>query len=200
MKCGNRDGDCTPKMFTSFHSTTKYLFLNVYDPGYPDELDNCTSGITHVVGSAMWYLYYFLVAIVLINLLIALMNTTLNNIESIDTWMYHRTVLWMRFCNKSAVVLPPPINLINYMLTEVKCLKWCRPDEDVPDSVEHENEYQKLMDELVTRYTNDMNTFDDNDIAMRDQLEHLERVVEKSRQEINELKDKLNRILTAVER
>ena len=182
-------------MFTTFHNTTKYLFLNVFDPGYPAELDDCTSGISRVVGSCMWYLYYFIVAIVLINLLIVLMNTTLNNIESVDTWTYHRTLLWMRFCKKSAVVLPPPINLINYLISEVQ---WCRQPEDVTDYPDNEIEYQRLMDDLVTRYTNDMDTFDDNDVAMRDQLDHLERIVEKSRQEISEMKDKLNKILAAV--
>lgn len=189
------DDDSKPKMFTTFHNTTKYLFLNVFDPGYPAELDDCTSGISRVVGSCMWYLYYFIVAIVLINLLIVLMNTTLNNIESVDTWTYHRTLLWMRFCKKSAVVLPPPINLINYLISEVQ---WCRQPEDVTDYPDNEIEYQRLMDDLVTRYTNDMDTFDDNDVAMRDQLDHLERIVEKSRQEISEMKDKLNKILAAV--
>ena len=179
----------TCEMFFTFHNTTKYLFLNAFDPGYPEQLNDCTSGISRDVGFVMWYLYYFLVAVVLINLLIALMNTTLNNIESLDTWMYHRTLLWMRFCSKNAVVLPPPINLINYMISEVQ-RRWHNP-EDFTDGSDYESKYQKLMDDLVTRYANDMDTFEDNDVAMRDKLDNLER-------DINEIKDRLNEVLAAV--
>ena len=38
-------------------------------------------------------------------------------------------------------------------------------------------EYKRLIQTLVTRYNNDMDTFEDNDVAMKEKLEHLERLV-----------------------
>ena len=192
----NLTGECSsdetkPRIFTSFHSTTKYLFLNVYDPGYPEEIDNCTRGISSIVGFSMWYIYFFTVAIVLINLLIALMNSTLNNIETLDTWTYHRTMLWMRFCKPNTVVLPPPINLIGYMISEIR--RWCPVSIDQTDGNGKDTTmelYNKLMDELVTRYENDMDTFDDNDAAINDQLEHIVMEVMKARKEVKDMKEK----------
>ena len=39
-----------------------------------------------------------------------------------------------------------------------------------------------------------MYTLDENDVLMRDKLEHLERVVEKVRQDNSEMKDKVNEL------
>ena len=174
-------------LFTSFHDTAKYLFLNLYDPGYPEDIDNCTSGITSIVGFSIWYIYFFTIAIVLMNLLIALMNSTLNNIETIDTWTYHRTMLWMRFCKPNTVVLPPPINLIGYMITEVQRWRTDQTDGGSKDTIEYNN----LMNVLVTRYENDMDTFNDNDALKNDQLEHIMTEMKNLRKDIEEVKGQL---------
>ena len=143
-KCAHRQ-----LLFTSYHDTTKYLFLQVFSPMMSvfDEIE-CMCGISRDVGLAMWYLYYFLVIVVLVNLLIALMSKTVNDIESVDTWIYHRTLLRMRFCKNNAVVLPPPMNLIQYMLTQVMV--------SPASSVMKRYKYKRLIQELVTRYDNDM--------------------------------------------
>ena len=195
-ECDKMNKKCKSKMFAGFFSTTKYMFKNAFGPGYPSELEDCTSGFSQILGSALWYLYFLVVTIVLVNLLIALMNTTINNIESVDTWMYHRTLLWMRFCNRNAVVLLPPMNLINYILTRV--LRVCQTSRDITDHPFNEFQYQRLLCKLATRYANDMDTFEDNDVAMRDKLDHLERVVEKIHQENNDLKEKLNEMETKI--
>ena len=36
------------KIFLSFHGTVKYLFLDIFDPAYPDEIDKCTEGIAYM--------------------------------------------------------------------------------------------------------------------------------------------------------
>ena len=42
---------------------------------------------------------------------------TMNDMENgINTWKYHRTQLWMRYCN-SSVSLPPPMNIIDILIT-----------------------------------------------------------------------------------
>ena len=104
--------------FTSLNSTLKILVLSLFDPGYPETIDDCSSGISHFVGLVLWFSYYGTVTIVILNLLIALMNVkTQNDLENgIETWKFHRIQLWMRFCNKS-VTLPPPMNLVDIIIT-----------------------------------------------------------------------------------
>ena len=82
------------------------------------------------------------------------------------------------------------MNLIHFMLN--LC---CRPEDDQASLEKKEKEYKKLEEEykkliedLVTRYTNDMNTFEDNDVAMKEKLERLERLV-------SEMKDNMKEIL-----
>ena len=176
------------QLFTSYHDTTKYLFLEVFSPMVSVFTQiECKCGISRDVGLAMWYLYYFLVLTVLVNLLIALMSSTVSDIHTVDTWIYHRTLLWMRYCKKSYVVLPPPMDLIHYLLN--LC---CPPEDGQASSKKREKEYKNLIEELVTRYTNDMDTFEDNDVAMKETLEHLDRLV-------GEMNDKMNKILAKVQ-
>ncbi len=33
--------------------------------------------------------------------------------NKLTTWKYHRTQLWMEYCNRE-VILPSPFNLVNY--------------------------------------------------------------------------------------
>ena len=78
----------------------------------------------------------------------------------------------------------------------------CGTSRDRTDHGGNDYEYQRLLCKLATRYANDMDTFEDNDVAMRDKLDHLERVVEKIHQENNDLKEKLidmeTKILNAI--
>ena len=170
-------------LFTSYHDTTTYLFLEFFSPmsSVYQEFE-CKCGISRDVGLAICYIYYFLVCTVLVNLLIALMNSTISDIESFNAWIYNRTLLWMRFCRVNAVVLPPPMNLIHYILT-----LFCHPkyEESLNEKEEKENKYKSLIEELVTRYIHDKDTFDGNEVAMKEKLEYLERLVGEMNVKIN---------------
>ena len=207
-KMRNNIKECCREEFTSFYNTAKYLFLNVYDPGYHMSLDECTGGFSHVVGQAMWYSYFFIVSIVLVNLLIALMNTTLNGIESVDTWMYYRTLLWLQFCH-SNVILPPPMNLFWSLISlPRRFLRLLRPPccqiqeessnstVDLMEKLKLQTEYLKLMDDLVTRYARDArHASEDNVTAENDQLQHLTGEVEKTKDKLDKTQEKLDMIL-----
>ena len=106
------------KTYTKFDDIFKTLVFSTFDPGYPEFFDKCTEGIARYVGRVLWFLYYVVVTIVLFNILIALMNVaTMNKLEdTINTWKYNRSLLWMRFCGKS-VVLPSPMNILDLILT-----------------------------------------------------------------------------------
>ena len=109
--------------YGSFSGTLLTLILNVFDPGYPEAIAKCTNGSSHLVGLAMWYVYFLIVVVVLINMLIALMNSVMARIQinSVSEWKYSQTLLWMRFCSKG-VVLPSPLNLIDFIVRLFMCL------------------------------------------------------------------------------
>ena len=112
--------------YGSFNGTLTTLILNVFDPGYPDAIDQCTNGFSRVIGLALWYLYFLIVVIVLVNLLIALMNSVMGSIQrnAVSWWKYSQTLLWMRFCSKG-VVLPSPLNLVDLIIRLLLCI-WHR--------------------------------------------------------------------------
>ena len=177
------------KIFSSFHNTVKYLFLDIFDPAYPDEIDKCTEGIAYYVGWVMWYLYFFIIAIVLLNLLIAMMNNRLSDIESVDTWKYYRTRLWMSFCHK-VVVLPPPFNLIDYLLSlplnfyRIVSSK-CSNNEEGGAGQGREKQDRELMDKLVGKYERHLEENGISDFSEKCIEEHMKRM----RQELNEVKE-----------
>ena len=114
--------------FTSPFNTFKLLVLSFFGPGYPHTIDACTSGISNVVGLLLWFSYYIIMIVVLLNLLIALMNVkTSSDLENgIDTWKFHRTQLWMRFCKKN-IILPPPMNIVDILITlPLHCARFVR--------------------------------------------------------------------------
>ena len=116
--CDEELYNSTISTYTSLKMTFTTLVLSVFDPGNAEGIQACTEGISRVVGVAIWFLYYVVVLIVLFNILIALMNVVTNaDLENgINTWKYHRTLLWMRYCGKR-VVLPSPMNIIDLLIT-----------------------------------------------------------------------------------
>ncbi len=111
--------------FYSFSESLRVLFWSVFDPGHP-EVVGCSEGISRDASLVLWFIYNGIVVIVLLNLLIALMNVATNAVveDRISSWKYHRTHLWMDYCNK-AVVLPPPFNLLGIIVDVVMMLA-CR--------------------------------------------------------------------------
>ena len=106
------------------------LFWRLFDPGQPEvatvikcdpEVESCDSEnilqdvdhvsleFSHLLGQAMWAAYQGIAVILLINILIAMMNTTYTRVwEQADKeWKYSKTFYQVEFLEARAI-LPPP--------------------------------------------------------------------------------------------
>ena len=105
------------------------MFWLLFDPGQPDivsirkcglegfscnkshelEIGQVSMEFSHLVGHAMWACYQGITVILLINILIAMMNTTFSKIwQAADTaWKYSKSFYQVEFLDSRAI-LPPP--------------------------------------------------------------------------------------------
>ena len=180
--------------FVTFHETVKTLYWSLFDPGHA-EVVGCSVGISRYTGLVLWALYNTIVAIVLLNLLIALMNATMSIIQEnkINSWKYNRTQLWMEYCNhqvsiewssksegikicKMQVIIPPPMNLIGCFLDLFGCCNcWKQPVS--PERVDTD-QYRQLLKSLMAKYINDMEDQDESE-ALKDDIDRLRADVRK---------------------
>eukprot|EP00094_Tigriopus_californicus_P013728 TCALIF_13284-PA protein Name:"Similar to TRPC1 Short transient receptor potential channel 1 (Oryctolagus cuniculus)" AED:0.23 eAED:0.23 QI:0/0.5/0.33/0.66/0/0/3/161/803 len=156
--------------FFRLNSTSKALFWAIFQPGNPD-LVGCSDGISRQASLTLWGVYNILISIIMLNLLIALMSSTMEVIQSgkIINWKFHWTQLWMDYCFKF-IILPPPINLLQLVLGMCQC---CRDSQDLtpPHSTE-EIEYTDLLDDLKEEYLKNFENSDLND-ANKDDFDRL---------------------------
>ena len=127
----------------------------------------------------MWFasfafaLYQIIAVILLLNLVIAAMNSTITKLEMSKekNWKYYRTATLMDFfADRSAI--PVPFNLLHlpvYLLhlsfaMLLKCLKTLKggSHEDAhkqmtPEQAKQRNDYAQLMSKLIGRYQNSSN-------------------------------------------
>ena len=108
--------------FVTLPSTFKTLFWSLFDPGQPDVV-GCSQGFVRYSALVLWGLYNIIVVIILLNLLVALLSVLMSTIQErkLDTWKYHRTHLWIKYCSKT-VVLPSPLNLLDYFICFIACI------------------------------------------------------------------------------
>ena len=106
------------------------LFWRLFDPGQPEvatvvkcdpeaescdsedlleDIDHVSLEFSHLLGQAMWAAYQGIAVILLINILIAMMNTTYTRVwEQADKeWKYSKTFYQVEFLEARAI-LPPP--------------------------------------------------------------------------------------------
>ena len=79
---------------------------------------------SHLVGVSFWAVYQGIVAIILINVLIALMNTTYTKIsqDSDIEWKYSKSFMYAQFLSTRAA-LPPPFRWFYYLALLVRWVK-----------------------------------------------------------------------------
>ena len=89
--------EVTEKKFDKFHKTIKTLFWSLFDPGHPEFVE-CPPGSPRYTVMVMWYFYNIIVVIILLNLLIAIMNSSINSVhaESINAWKFQRTTVQLK--------------------------------------------------------------------------------------------------------
>ena len=113
------------------------------DPdAFPDE------GFAGTLSNVLFLTYQIFTIIMLLNLLIAMMNSTMQKIEDkrLTYWKYERTMLWITFIDQTFVIPPPfsifimVLQILFYLICGAIYLVWslyrkCKNKKEVPISV-----------------------------------------------------------------
>ena len=106
------------------------MYWRVFDPGHPDnvvinkcndtvkddcptdeniEIDKVSFEFSHVMGEIVWAAYQVIVVILLLNILIAKMNTTLMNLwdHADREWKYSKSFYQVEFLSNEAIFPVP---------------------------------------------------------------------------------------------
>ena len=104
------------------------LFWEIFDPG-PDEntFEQTNEFSTHL--TIMLYAFYQIFAvIVMLNLLIAIMNSTIQKIQDKKMlyWKFERTAIWLDFINASYYhTIPPPFSIFGNIFLMFMMIPLC---------------------------------------------------------------------------
>ncbi|BFZ24110.1 hypothetical protein BsWGS_27149 [Bradybaena similaris] len=107
------DPDDEDLFFTLFSSYVT-LFWSMFSLTAPNKLQiKSTQGFTKTVGEILFMIYHAMAIIVLLNMLIAMMSSSFQDIENHADmeWKFARSKLWMGYFDEGST-LPPPFNMI----------------------------------------------------------------------------------------
>ncbi|BFZ14644.1 hypothetical protein BsWGS_17682 [Bradybaena similaris] len=107
------DPDDEDLFFTLFSSYVT-LFWSMFSLTAPNKLEvKSTQSFTMTVGEILFMVYHGMAIIVLLNMLIAMMSSSFQDIENHADmeWKFARSKLWMGYFDEGST-LPPPFNLI----------------------------------------------------------------------------------------
>jgi len=105
---------------------------------------------SHLMGVSFWAVYQGIVAIILINVLIALMNTTYTKIseEADIEWKYSKSFMYAQFLSTRAA-LPPPFRWFYYLALFVRWVKKSRKQTVETKNILEKQKYFELLSKLV---------------------------------------------------
>eukprot|EP00090_Calanus_glacialis_P031989 TRINITY_DN53081_c0_g1_i1.p1 TRINITY_DN53081_c0_g1~~TRINITY_DN53081_c0_g1_i1.p1 ORF type:complete len:172 (-),score=34.10 TRINITY_DN53081_c0_g1_i1:49-564(-) len=137
----------------------KALFWNLFDPGKIEQL-GCSAipqRIPRYMGMFLFGMFLLFNVVILMNALIAIMNSTLNvvNMDKIKQWKFARTTIWLRHFDPN-YVLPCPFNLIEFLVFSVqyiykKCLCSSKQQKHLRKGWKTDS-YMLLVEKLSQRY------------------------------------------------
>jgi len=159
--------------FKTYPSSFKVSLWSVFDPGHPEVVGCTMQGIPRYLAMSMWWVYQCIIVIVLMNLLIALMNATMNSIQSdrIQQWKFARTTIWLQFFDRKNV-LPVPFNMFGYLIGLCVAIfnnfKTTDKATEKSRSCETEESYVKLVGELCKRYLTIKEDSKENEVTKED--------------------------------
>lgn len=112
---------------------------------------------TQAVGYTLFAVYTVLTVIMLVNMLIAAMSNTFQNItDNVDVeWIFGRTEVYLAYMSQT--VIPPPLNWLEPLTnTLAACFskvfhKWV-VDKDLEKEGEKQEDFEEVMKRLVQRY------------------------------------------------
>ena len=154
------------------------LFWAIMDPGEGDDggtafvpkngtNDEQSYEFSHFMGIVMWAVYQVVVTIMLVNMLIAMMNTTYVSIfQDADVqWKYIKSFFRLEYLSARAI-LPPPFRIFFYLAKALhhKKKKNRPKSQGTDERNQARSEYYRLLWELVKRKQNyDREASSDND-------------------------------------
>lgn len=96
----------------SFGETLNVLFWAILEPGRSDEIHS--EGVRGILATTLFGIYQVVIVIVLLNLLIAVMNATVQKVHDRKQlyWKFARTSVWIEFFDKVSA-LPAPFAILN---------------------------------------------------------------------------------------
>nr|XP_002730569.1 PREDICTED: short transient receptor potential channel 7-like [Saccoglossus kowalevskii] len=187
--------------FDTFGSAVMTLFWALfgmasrYDPVIDESLDH---DLTEFIGTLLFAIYNAIMVIVLLNMLIAMMSNSYQEIENDEdvVWKFARAKLWISFFGRGST-LPIPLNTIpspkSIYYAFCYCTKFlCKQKEE--KEFQHVNlsdryNFQAIMRRLVKRYIFKLQRDKENDDISEGELEEL-------KQDISSLRFELMEVLT----
>lgn len=137
------------------------LFWRVFSPGLPEyasikrttenENGELSLEFSHFMGLAFWATYQSIVVILLINVLIAMMNTTYTIVwEHADLhWNYSKSYFQVQFLDPKAV-FPPPFTIFYYFASFMRSVKDADNESGHNQNLD-DQEYANLLRKLVKK-------------------------------------------------
>ena len=123
----------------------------------------CSDGVQKYTALVLWGVYNTIVAIILLNLLIAMMSGAMDEMTTykVASWKYNSTQVWLDYCDDS--ILPSPLNLFDILLDFIiailctPCKLCCREDADekmrkMVCKIKRKEKYKELVKTLTVRY------------------------------------------------
>uniref|UniRef100_A0A8C8HB13 Transient receptor ion channel domain-containing protein n=2 Tax=Oncorhynchus TaxID=8016 RepID=A0A8C8HB13_ONCTS len=157
------------------------------------------------IGYVLFGVYNVTMVIVLLNMLIAMINHSYQEIEEdADVeWKFARAKLWLSYFDEGRT-LPPPFNLVPspksfyYLALRTRAclvrLSWllgrgCRQDDfTIRKPIKHPTRYQKLMKRLIKRYVLKAQVDSENDEINEGELKEIKQDISSLRYELLEEK------------
>ena len=168
-----------------------------------DEYDiNCVSSeFSHLMGMTIWAVYQAITVILLINILIAMMNTTYHRIwESSDTqWKYSKSFYQIQFLFPRAV-LPSPFRFVYYI---AKWIYFCKKrssetSESGTEKEKYQNYKQKLIEIVRIKVHSDYeNSIQDDFTDLKQDLKN--HISEKQKTSVNTLQKEIKHLENSME-
>ena len=140
------------------------LFWRVFSAGYPEyasinrktesETEELSLEFSHFMGLVLWAVYQSVIVLLLINILIAMMNTTYTRVwEEADLhWNYSKSFYQVKFLKPKAV-FPAPFTIFYYFAKLMRVIK-VKKNEEISEKqaqdMEDEN-YFKLLRRLLKK-------------------------------------------------
>ena len=147
-----------------FGQTMEFLFWQSISPEYPqDDLKIDLSPFSQAFTKVLFASFQTIIIIVFLNLLIAIMNATVQKIQDKKDlyWKFARSSIWIRFFDDNKA-LPPPYNLLSLLRLFVKFIinslttRQRKLSSTLPvintKKFERQLSYKTLMLSLIERY------------------------------------------------